>query len=97
MGATIKEQFSDAFIFNEFGMVTGSITDIQFPTGTCGMLRFKADPDNYDDFLIGNEFGTSFPLAPGDDTGWVSAYNLNQFYYSSISGSVDFLYYWYQV
>jgi len=93
---TIAEQFANAFIFNLFGIVTGSVTDIQFPTGTCGMLRFKADPDNSDDFLIGNEYGTSFPLAPGDDTGWISTLNLNNFYYSSISGAVDHAYWWLQ-
>ena len=101
MGATIKEQFSSSFLFNLFGIVTGTAGATQFSgdSGTAlGMVRFKADPDNYDDFLLGsNANNVLYPLAPGDDTGWISAYNLNQFWYRAISGAVDYLYYWYQV
>jgi hypothetical protein len=98
MGATIPQQYSAAFQFNRFGVVTGTATPTQFPTGTCGMVRFKADPDNNDDFMLGNESGNVlYPLAPGDDTGWVSLSNLNQLWYSAISGSLDYLYWWLQV
>ena len=98
---TIPQQFSAAFIHNHFGIVTGTPTSVQFAgdSGTVAkMLRFKADPDNNDDFLIGsNANNVVFPLAPGDDTGWVSVSNLNQFWYNAISGAVDYLYYWYQI
>jgi len=101
MGATVPQQFSTAFIHNRFGIVSGTSVATQFSgdSGTVlGMVRFKADPDNNDDFMLGGSpQDCVYPLAPGDDTGWVSASNLNQFYYSAISGAVDYLYYWYQV
>ena len=83
MGATIPQQFSAGFIYNEFGVVTGTVSCTQFPTGTCKLLRFKTNPDNEGHFLIGNKFGCLFPMDGGDDTGWISAMNLNQFYYKS--------------
>jgi len=96
MGATIPQQFGAGFIYNEFGIVTGTVSCTQFPTGTCKILRFKADPDNIGQFALGNEFGCLFPMSPGDDTGWLSAINVNQFYYSNPSGTSDYLYWWLQ-
>ena len=98
MGATIPEQFSDALIFDKFGVVSGTISAVQFADNPCGMVRFKADPGNNENFLLG-EYGsglTSFPLAAGDDTGWVSTSNLNRYIYSNVSGSAERLHYWLQ-
>lgn len=91
----IKDQYSSVFAFDVFGVVTGSATAIQFPTGSCGMVRFKADPQNDTDFLLGHDpTHVMFPMAAGDDTGWVATDNLNRYWYSDVSGSMDFLYYW---
>jgi hypothetical protein len=78
-------------------VVSGTPTPTQFPTGTCMLVRFKADPKNDEDFKIGSTPGTTlFPMDAGDDTGWVSAHNMSQFWYSNISGSAEYLYYWLQ-
>jgi hypothetical protein len=95
--ATIPSQFSDALNVNRFGVASGTVAATQFPNLPCKMVRFKANPDNNEDFLLGVEGNPSFPLDAGDDTGWVSAYNLNQFYYSNISGSAEYLHYWWQL
>lgn len=97
MGATIPSQFSDSFIFDEFGVVSGSATAVQFPDEPCGMVRFKADPNNNEDFHIGeNANNVIFPFDAGDDTGWVSTSNLNRYWYSNVSGSAEYLYWWLQ-
>jgi len=95
--ATIPSQFQDAYNVNRFGVASGTASATQFPSQECKIVRFKADPDNNEDFLLGVEGNTSFPLDAGDDTGWVSASNLNQFYYSNVSGSAEYLYYWWQL
>ena len=88
---------TEVFLYDAFGVVTGSATDIQFPTGSCGMLRFKADPANSGVFLIGNEFGTLFPLNAGDDTDFFMTTNLNRYYYSHrTTGTTDFAYWFLQ-
>jgi hypothetical protein len=98
MGATIPEQFADAFIHNRFGVITGSASSVQFPSGTCHIIRFKASPDNVGTFFVGNDADTCvFPLDAGDDTGWNSLSNLNQLYHRNPSGTLDYLYYWLQV
>ena len=93
---TIQSQFSDDFQNNVFMTVTGTISATQFMTGTANMIRFKADPDNSDDFMIGDENSQPYKLAPGDDTGWNSCRNLNQFWYQATSGAVDYLLVWYK-
>ena len=97
MGSTIPKMFSDAFPADEFGIVTGTQSCIQFPTGTCGMVRFKAHPDNVGLFLIGNAVqGCLFPLDAGDDTGWISADALHRFYANGLSGTSDYIYWFLQ-
>jgi len=95
--ATIPSQFSDALNVNRFEVFSGTAVATQFPSQECKMVRFKADPDNNEDFLLGVEGVTSFPLDAGDDTGWVSASNLNQFYYSNVSGTAELLVVWWQL
>ena len=84
-------------IYNRYGVVSGTASAVQFPTGSALQIRFKADPDNAEDFFIGNESNQLFPLDAGDDTGWILADNLNKFYYSNVSGSAEYLYWWLQV
>jgi len=94
---TISSQYSDALIYDVFGVVSGSATPVQFPNEPCGMVRFKTDPDNNEDFFIGhNANNVLFPMDAGDDTGWVSTNNLNRYWYSNVSGSAEYLYWWLQ-
>jgi hypothetical protein len=95
--ATIPSQFQDAYNVNRFLLVSGTATPIQFPSLECKMVRFKAHPANNEDFYLGVEGVTDFPLDAGDDTGWINAYNLNQFYYSNVSGTAERLTCWWQV
>lgn len=97
MGDSIKGQFSDVFIFDVFGVITGTVAATQFPTGSCGMVRFKANPDNSGQFLLGHEAeNTVYPMVAGDDTGWVATTNLNRYWHSDASGTMDRLHYWLQ-
>lgn len=94
---TIRHQFSDSLMFDEFFVVTGSATAIQFMTGTVGMMRMKADIDNEGVFRIGNRADSClYPLNAGDDTGWVSTSDMNRYWHQNASGSSDYLYYWVQ-
>jgi len=106
MGAGINEQFSDNPMYNIFGTVTGTVTCTQFPSGSAKLLRFKADPDNEGNFLLG-AFGSGegcvWPMAAGDDTGWIAPptfdYNLaglQNYTYQNLSGTSELLYYWIQ-
>lgn len=94
---TIPVQYSDALNVNRFEVFSGTASATQFPSQECKMVRFKAHPDNNEDFYLGVEGVTPFPLNAGDDTGWVNAYNLNQFYYSNVSGTAELLAVWWQL
>ena len=83
-------------LFNVFGRVTGTVDAVQMPTGTCMQLRLKADPDNIGTFYVGNNVAQTWPLDAGQETEWVLANDLNQFYASNPSGTTDFLDYWLQ-
>lgn len=99
MGAGIKEQFSDVFLYDIFGKVTGTFGSNQFPNVPCSIARFKARSANAGSFFIGESSGSSFlpfQLAPGDDTGWFAAVNLNRFWHNGSSGTTDMLAYWIQ-
>ena len=100
MGAGIKEIFSSVFIFDLFGLVTGTYGVEQFPDFECSIARFKARSANDGSFFIshasGTVFGLPFELAPGDDTGWFAADNLNRFWHGGSSGTADLLAYWVQ-
>jgi hypothetical protein len=85
-------------MFDKFGVVSGSATAIQFPDEPCFSVRFKADPDNNEDFFLGEAGSglTPFPMDAGDDTGWIATSNLNRYIYSNVSGSAEYLYWWLQ-
>ena len=96
---------TEVFLFDDFGLVTGSYLSIQFPTGSCGNLRFKADPGNAGVFLLGDydaaggsmATGGGYPMDAGDDTGFFYTTKLNRYYYSHrTTGTLDYLYWWLQ-
>jgi len=103
--SAINEQFSDNPMTNIFGLVSGTPTETQFPSGTAKLLRFKADPNNNEVFKIGI-WGTtapSWPMSAGDDTGWFAppttdgnTRGLQDYSHSNVSGSAEQLHYWLQ-
>ena len=99
MGSSVKDQFADgALNYDKFGVITGSTSVVIMPNEPCSMVRFKADADNDTPFLLG-EAGSglaSWPMAGGDDTGWVSTSNLNRYSHSAASGTAAYIYYWLQ-
>lgn len=98
--AGIKDIFANNPIYNVFGLVSGSVTNIQLPSGTCKLLRFKAHENNIGIFFIGDEQNVIWPLGAGDDTGWIAAPSdyagLANFWYNNASGSTEQLIYWMQ-
>ena len=98
MGAGIKEQFSDVFLFDAFGVVTGTFGASNFPNVLCGMARFKARGSNVGSFFIGGISGSTilpFELSAGQDTGWFATTNLNRYWFNGCSGST-YLAWWIQ-
>jgi hypothetical protein len=92
---TINEQFSHNPKALDIGKITGSFTATQMGDFPCKLLRFKADPGNAGEFVIGDSaVSLFFPLEAGDDTGWIPANNMNEYWYGLTSGTTDFLYYW---
>lgn len=105
MGAGINEMFSDNPQDNLFGFVTGSPTAVQLPSGSCKLLRFKADPDNLGTVLLGwwGAGDPTYPLDAGDDTGWIAppsadgnTRGLHNYSCSMVSGTSDYLHWWIQ-
>jgi hypothetical protein len=101
----INEVFADNPQYNIFGLITGSVTEIPFPSGSCKLVRFKADPDNLGTFFIGTWGANNcvWPLAPGDDTGWVAppsadgnTRGLGSYSVITPSGTSERIYYWMQ-
>lgn len=103
----INEVYSDNPMRNYFGVITGSASFTQFPSGSAKLARFKANPDNIGMFEIvewgSNNQGT-WILDAGDDTGWFAApyfeanlLGLKQFGYRNLSGTSDYLHYWVQL
>ena len=53
---TIRSQFAaGSLMYDEMGTVTGSVSAVQMATGSCSMVRFKADADNVGTFKLGQE------------------------------------------
>jgi len=92
----MTDQFERNPAFNIFGVVTGTASETQFPTGTALAVRFKADPTNIGDFFIGDWISNvaTYPLNAGDDTLFVDCHDLNQFVYRASSGTSDRLHFW---
>ena len=100
MGAGIKEIFSSVFIYDLFGLVTGTYGVDQFPDIPCSLARFRARSSNSGSFFINHASGTvvgmPYELDAGEDTGWFPTTNLNQFWHGGSSGTADLLAYWVQ-
>ena len=72
------------------GELAGSVTAVQMPDVPCSRVRFKARSDNAGSVYIGvagatapdgtTDATTGFELDAGDDTGFLYASNLNEFY-----------------
>lgn len=96
--AGIVSQFSSYFLNNKIGRITGSFNSVRFPDIPCRMARFGAFSGNAGSFFITTDpnvvFG--FELDAGQETGWFSTDNLNNFYYGRSSGTTDYLSYWVQ-
>lgn len=87
--------FDDVFN-NSIGVVTGTATAIQFPNFATERLRFKANPANTETIYIGTSEVNMWPLAAGDDTGWILADNFNDYWHKGGTGTVNHLHYWVQ-
>jgi hypothetical protein len=100
MGVGIKEMFSDVFIYDLFGLVTGTFGVNQFPNVPCSMARLRARSSNAGSFFISHASGTvlgmPYELDAGEDTGWFPTSNLNRLWHGGSSGTSDFLAYWVQ-
>jgi len=95
MGATVNEQFSHNPKQREIGLVTGTVSATQFPDKPVKMLRLKANEGNSGLFVLGDNGNNQFfELGAGDDTGWIPANNMNEYWYSDVSGTLDHLNYW---
>lgn len=72
------------------GEVAGSASALQMPDIPCRMVKFKATNSNVGDVYIGPSTVTipdgtvdatsGLELQPGDDSGWILIFNLNQLY-----------------
>jgi len=94
------------FIYDSFGVVSGTATLSQFPDVPCSIFRLKARSSNSGSFFIGNKYNTGSAVLPweldaGDDSGWCVStsefgFNLNSYYQKGSSGTSDILMYWVQ-
>lgn len=95
---TYRSDLSAPFIYNVFGIITGS-TITPFPDVPAQLARLEAYAANIGSFFIGHQSGTSqcvWELDAGYDTGWFSISNLNEFWYRNPSGTSDYMVYWIQ-
>ena len=91
-----NEFYSDNPKALDIGIVTGTKTATQFPTGSVKLLYLKARADNIGSFFVGEtEHDLFYEIDAGDE---LSAFitNLNELYYYNPSGTVDLLAYWRQ-
>lgn len=97
---TFRTSFSDPFITDVFGNITGVAGQTKFPNLPGSLFRLKAHSSNIGSFFIGHVSGSALPfeICAGEDLGWftVSNSNLNSLYYNNPSGSSDYLQYWLQ-
>jgi hypothetical protein len=95
---TYRSDLSNPFENNDFGIITGTVVT-QFPNVECQLARFMAYSSNIGSFFIGNAASPNlcvWELDAGYDTGWFGVDNLNNLWYRSASGTVDYLAYWIQ-
>lgn len=78
----------------ETHLVTGSATPLQFPTGSCKLVRFEAHAANTAPFYIGSD-GTHmfYQIGAAVHTDWIPINDVNLLWYSNISGALNYLSY----
>ena len=94
----MKEFYSNSFISDWFGTITGTASVQPFPSGTARLARFKANPANMGDVFIGNAGEVIFPLDAGQDTGWFSPTQgkLENYQYLINAGVTGTVHFWAQ-
>jgi hypothetical protein len=61
--------------------IANTVVVTQCPALRAEQIRFKNHPDSSGNAWVGSDnltTDTGFPLAPGDDTGWIPINNLNK-------------------
>jgi hypothetical protein len=82
---------------NIFGVVTGSVTAVQFPSEPSIVVKFQARLANSNTFLVGNASdNTVYELDAGEETDWFECENLSLLWHSNGSGTMDYLTWWLQ-
>jgi hypothetical protein len=80
---------------NIFGVVTGSITALQFPDVPAIQAKIQARAGNGSIASIGNAVNnTVFEIESGEVTDWFEIDNLSELWYSNPSGTMDALVFW---
>lgn len=87
----------DSSVNNGIGVVTGTATALQFSNIGCAAVRFKADPSNPANSFIGTSANHMWVLAAGDDTGWVMADSLSDYWYKGTgTATPNLIHFWIQ-
>ena len=82
---------------NIFGVVTGSVSAIQFPDEPAIQAKIQSRKGNDSIVSIGNSVGNIvLEIEAGEITDWFEIDNLNELWYSSPSGTADALVWWIQ-
>lgn len=96
------EEIRTRFDTVKSGEVAGSATAAVMPTIPCSAVMFKAASDNAGVVYIGGagvtakdgttDATTGYPLAAGEETGWIPVDNLNRLYRICDNAGDDLLY-----
>lgn len=90
-----KEFYSNVFNDDIFGVVTGTPTAHNFPSGVANYVKVKAPSGNSGTVNIGDESNVLYPIEAGDRVTFVPTQSKLQNYWYE-GGSNDVLYYWVQ-
>lgn len=87
----------DDVINNNIGVVTGTASAVNFPSRAIKMARFLADASNPASSFLGTTANHMWPMAAGNDTGWVLADDLADFWYRGTgTATPNLIHYWTQ-
>jgi len=91
------EDYSRRFIVNVTELLTGSSSVVQFPDVPCTLALFRAPSINVASFFVGGAVDKCFiEIDASQEAGPMELNNLNQLWYYSQSGTMDYLSYWVQ-
>ena len=80
---------------NIFGVITGSVTALQFPDVPAIQAKLQARLSNGTNFYFGNTVNNVvFEMAAGEETDWFEIDNLNELWHSDASGTMDKIVWW---